>query len=54
MRVPTQNALDGGWAVKASCYAAAEGFDAGDCFSGGAGDDDVDRSCELFWVLPYS
>lgn len=51
MRIAAEYALDGGRAVEACRDAAAEGFDAGDCFGGGAGDDDVDGGCELLWVL---
>lgn len=51
MRVAAQDALDGGGRVKARGDGATQGFDAGDGFGGGAGDDDVDGRGELVGVL---
>lgn len=51
MRQPAQDALDRRRRIEACGDGAAEGFDAGDCRSRGAGDDDVNCGVQLIGVL---
>ena len=54
MGFATEDSGDGGRGVEAGCYGSAEGFDAGDCGGGSAGDDDVDWGFEDVGILGES
>jgi hypothetical protein len=51
VRVAAEDALDRCRRIETCCYGAAEGFNAGDGFGGGAGNNDVDWGVQLVGVL---